>query len=61
MITMEQVGQISPIFLTVTLMIYLILAELGHERIRKNLFPIIIALMAVFVVIAAMNIISQFR
>lgn len=60
MITLNDIGDISPIFLTVILMTYLILAELGHRRIRENLMPVIIALMIVFIIIAVSNIISQF-
>ena len=60
MITLSSIGDISPIFLTVLLIIYLILAELGNKKIKESLLPLIIALMMVFLIIAAIDIISKF-
>jgi hypothetical protein len=59
MITLGLVGKISPIFLTVLLIGYLILVELGNEKIRKALLPLVIVLIAVFLIIAVMDIISK--
>ena len=60
MITLSSIGDISPIFLTVLLIIYLILSELGGEKIKKSLLPLIIALIMVFLIIVAVDIISKF-
>ncbi len=59
MITLGSVGKISPIFLTVLLIGYLILVELGNEKIKKTLLPLIIVLIAVFLIIAIIDIISK--
>jgi hypothetical protein len=59
MITLEHVGETSPILLTVLLIGYLILVELGNERIKKTLLPIVIVLMVVFAITAVMDIISK--
>jgi O-antigen ligase len=59
MITLGEVGKISPIFLTVLLIGYLILVELGHEKIKKALIPLVIVLIAVFLIIAVVDIISK--
>ena len=59
MITLEVVGKISPILLTVLLIGYLILVELGNEKIKKTLLPMIIVLMVVFAIMAVMDIISK--
>ena len=60
MITLSSVGRISPIFLTVLLIIYLILAELGDKKIKESLLPLIIALMIVFLIILVIDIASKF-
>jgi hypothetical protein len=52
MINLGIVGEISPIFLTVTLIIYLIIIELGSPKMRKALLPFIIALTISFVIYA---------
>jgi hypothetical protein len=59
MITLEKIGEISPILLTILLIGYLILVELGHERIKRELIPLIIVLMIVFVIMAVMDIIKK--
>jgi hypothetical protein len=59
MITLESIKEISPIYLTVTLIIYLMIVELGHGRIRKALFPAIVVLISVFLIIAGMSVYSQ--
>jgi hypothetical protein len=59
MITLEKVGEISPILLTVLLIGYLILVELGNNKIKKTLLPLIVVLMAVFAIMAVMDIIKK--
>jgi hypothetical protein len=59
MITLENVGHISPILLTVLLIGYLILIELGRENIKKTLLPPVIVLIIVFAIMAVMDIISK--
>ena len=59
MLTLETVGTISPILLTVLLIGYLILIELGRENIKKTLLPQVIVLMIIFVIMAIMDIISK--
>jgi putative effector of murein hydrolase len=56
MITFQGTTDISPIFLTVTLIIYLIIVELGNEKMRKALFPFVIVLLLVFLIFAATSI-----
>ena len=59
MITLNEIGEISPILLTLLLIGYLILAELGNKKIKKTLLPILIALIIIFLIIAVMDIISK--
>jgi TctA family transporter len=59
MITLSTVGSISPIFLTVLLIIYLILVELGDEKMKKTLLPLVLVLIVVFLIGAVISIISQ--
>ena len=59
MLTLETVGTISQILLTVLLIGYLILIELGRENIKKTLLPQVIVLMIIFVIMAIMDIISK--
>ena len=59
MINLSDIKEISPIFLTVTLIVYLMIVELSHEKIRKSLFPAIVVLIAVFLIIASLSIYKQ--
>ena len=59
MIALSSISKISPIYLTVTLIIYLMIVELGHEKIRKSLFPAVIALIAVFLIVAVLSVYNQ--
>jgi hypothetical protein len=59
MITLETVGKVSPILLTVLLIGYLIIVELGNAKIKKTLLPLIIVLIVVFAIMAIMDIISK--
>lgn len=60
MITLNSLGKISPIFLTLLLIGYLILTELGNEKIKKTLLPLVIVLIVIFLVIAVLNVLSKF-
>ena len=59
MIALESVGKISPIFLTVLLIIYLIIAELGSNKVKKSLKPIIIVLIIIFLIVAIIDVLSK--
>ena len=59
MILLSGLGQISAINLTVALIVYLMMAELGNEKMKKALLPVIIVLIAAFVIIAVMSVYSQ--
>ncbi len=61
MITLSEIGKVSPILLTLLLIGYLILTELGDKKIKKTLLPFIIVLIALFVLIATMDIISKLK
>ena len=56
MINLQAATQISPIFLTVTLIIYLIIVELGNEKMKKALMPFVIILTIIFVIFAAASV-----
>lgn len=59
MITFQELGNISPIFLTVLLIVALLLVELGNSRLKKLLLPFVIVLLGVFVIVAVLNVISM--
>lgn len=59
MINLAEIKEISPIFLTVTLIVYLMIVELSHEKIRKSLFPAIVVLIVVFLIIASLSVYKQ--
>jgi hypothetical protein len=50
---------ISGIFLSVLVITYLILSELGNEKLKRVLKPIVIVLIGVFLIIAVMSIRSK--
>ncbi|KHO53793.1 MAG: hypothetical protein QT05_C0001G0015 [archaeon GW2011_AR13] len=60
MITINNLGEISPIFLTVLLILCLILIELGNDKIKKMLTPFAIVLVFLFAIVAVTDIISKF-
>ena len=60
MINLDLIGEISPIFLTVILIIYLIIVELGNKRIRNALLPFIIVLTVAFLIIAITSVYSTY-
>ena len=60
MIISESLGNISPIVLSVVLITYLMIIELGSKRIKKALFPFVIVLGIIFLVIAVTSIYSTY-
>jgi hypothetical protein len=60
MITLDKLGEISPIFLTVLLIIYLIIVELGNKKIKKALFPFVLVLAIVFLIIAVISVYTTY-
>lgn len=60
MITLDLIGKISPIFLTVVLITYLIIVELGSKKIRNALLPFIIVLTIAFLIIAITSVYSTY-
>lgn len=60
MIISNTLGNISPIILSVVLIAYLMLVELGNEKIRHALRPLIIVLIVIFVIIASLNIYATY-
>lgn len=52
--------KISSIFLTVTLLVYLLIVELGHEKTRKNLLAPVVLLLTVFAYIVIKYLYLQF-
>jgi len=60
MINLDLMGDISPIFLTIMLIIYLIIVELGNKRIRNALLPFIIILTIAFLIIAITSVYSTY-
>ena len=59
MIGLEVSSSISAIYLTVTLIIYLLIVELGHERVRKSLIPAVCVLMVSFIIVAVKTVYMQ--
>ena len=60
MITLAKVGEISSIYLTVLLIIYLIIVELGNRRIKKALMPFVVVLAIVFIIIAIISVYTTY-
>jgi len=60
MIVSESLGNISPIILSVLTIAHLILFELGNEKIKHALRPLIIVLIIVFVIIASLDIYATY-
>ena len=59
MIVFKNLVSISPIFLTVALIVFLILVELGNKKIRSALLPLVIVLMIIFLIVATLSVISM--
>jgi len=60
MIISESIGNISPIILSLLTIAYLMLFELGNEKIKHALKPLIIVLVIVFVIIASLSIYATY-
>ena len=60
MIILSKLGVISPIFLTVLLIAYLMIVELGNEKIKEALRPIVIVLIVIFLIIAIISILATY-
>lgn len=60
MITLQQFGSISPIYLTIALIVYLIIVELGNEKIKKALMPVIISLIVIFLIVAVLSVVATY-
>jgi predicted nucleic acid-binding protein len=60
MITFQNLGNISTIYLSVVALAYLMMVELGSERIRKALFPFVVVLIIVFIIVAAASVYATY-
>ncbi|MDD5192279.1 MAG: hypothetical protein PHH54_01100 [Candidatus Nanoarchaeia archaeon] len=60
MIALNDFESLSPILLTVVLIIYLIVIELGNKRTRKALLPFVIILAIIFFTIAIRSIYATY-
>lgn len=60
MIILSEIGKISPIFLTVLLIIYLIIVELGSKKIRNALMPFVVVLAIAFMILAVMSVYTTY-
>ena len=56
MIVSDSIGNISPIILSLLTIAYLMLFELGNEKIKHALRPLIIILIAVFLIVALLSV-----
>ena len=50
---------VSPIALSVLLIVYLMIVELGNEKVRRILLPIVVVLMILFALVFVQNIASK--
>ena len=60
MIVLNNLQGVSAIALSILLIVYLIIVELGNQKIKKMLLPFIIVLIAVFLVIAGASIFQTY-
>jgi len=60
MITLAKIGEISPIFLTVLLIVYLIIVELGSKKIRNALMPFVVVLAIAFMILAVISVYTTY-
>ena len=60
MITFQNLGNISTIYLSVIALIYLMMVELGSDRIRKALFPFVVVLIIVFIIVAVASVYATY-
>lgn len=59
MIISNSIGWLSPIGLSILLIIYLMIIELGNKKMKKALLAYVIALIAIFAVIVFQNIANK--
>lgn len=60
MITIENVNNVSPILLTVIVLIYLLIVEFGDDEVKRIFKPFLVVLMIFFLILAAQSIISMY-
>jgi len=60
MIISEFIGNVSPIILSVMLIAYLILYELGNNKIKHSLRPFVTVLAIVFFIMAGLSIFATY-
>lgn len=60
MITLSKIGEVSPIFLTVLLIIYLMIVELGSRRTRNALMPLVVILAIAFMILAVISVYTTY-
>ena len=60
MIISDTLGNLSPIIFSVLLIAYLMLFELGNEKIKHALRPLIIVLIVIFVIIAVLDVYATY-
>lgn len=53
-----ETGNVSAIFLSVMLIFYLILVELGNKKIKDIMLPVIITLIIIFGIVAISSVVS---
>jgi hypothetical protein len=56
MIISGAIGNLSPAILSVVLIAYLMLVELGNPRMRKALMPFVIVLTIIFLIVAVSSV-----
>lgn len=60
MITLIKIGEISPILLTVLLIVYLIIVELGNRKVRNALLPFVVVLAIIFMILAVISVYNTY-
>ena len=60
MIISNTLGNLSPIIFSVLLIAYLMLFELGNEKIKHALRPLIIVLIVLFLIIATLDVYATY-
>jgi hypothetical protein len=60
MMIANTIGNLSPVLLSVILIVYLMLVELGNDRMRKALMPFVIVLTIIFLIMAITSIYSTY-
>jgi len=61
MIILNDFGILSPILLSVILIVYLMVYELGSENIKNSLKPMVIVLGVIFAISAILDILSKYK